>query len=385
MTISGGEQAPRVLRVLHVEDSELDHQLILAQMTRAGLKVEMERLDALPAVLAALDRPWDAIISDYNLPGYSGLQVLEAVKERRLLTPFILVSGEIGEDTAVGAMRDGASDYLLKNNLNRLAPALLHAIEAAENEKARVAADHELLKSKQRLHQLAGHLQTSVELERAAIAREIHDDVGGSLTAIKFDLAWIDRHAQEPEVRARVAAALETVNSAIDASQRIMHNLRPAILEQGLVAALQWMTARFERRTGIEAALRIGEERLELPSGVPLVAYRTAQEALTNVSKHALATRVEVELSQDSGVLTLEIRDNGRGMGPGDLGKERSFGIRGLHERAATVGGWVDLTSAPGGGTSLILTVPLAQDAIDALDDATDFGEDKGTSIWGRA
>jgi signal transduction histidine kinase len=384
MTIPGPEQAPRALRVLHVEDAELDHQLILAQLLRAGLKVQVERRDALPAVLEALSQPWDAIISDYNLPGYSGLDVLEALKARQLGVPFILVSGEIGEDTAVAAMRNGASDYLLKNNLNRLAPALLHAIDAAENERARRAADQELIKSKQRLHELAGHLQTSVELERAAIAREIHDDVGGSLTAVKFDLAWIDRHAQEPEVRQRVAAALETVNAAIDASQRIMHNLRPAILEQGLVAALQWMTARFERRTGIEAGLRVGDERLALPPGVPLVAYRTAQEALTNVSKHALATRVDVELSLDSGVLTLEIRDNGRGMGPDDLAKERSFGIRGLHERAATVGGWVDLSSPPGGGTSLILTVPLAQDAIDALDDATDFGKDDATSIWGR-
>lgn len=336
-------------------------------------------------MLAALDERWDAVISDFNLPGYSGLEVLDALKARALPLPFILISGEIGEDIAVAAMRNGASDYLLKNNLNRLAPALLHAIDAAENERARLAADQELVRSKQRLHQLAGHLQTSVELERAAIAREIHDDVGGSLTAIKFDLAWIDRHATEPEVRQRVGAALETVNSAIDASQRIMHNLRPAILEQGLVAALQWMTARFERRTGIEAGLRIGEERLELPPGVPLVAYRTAQEALTNVSKHAQATRVDIELSLDSGVLTLEIRDDGRGIAPGDLAKERSFGIRGLHERAATVGGWVDLSASPGGGTSLILTVPLAQDAIDALDDATDFGEDHDSaSIWGR-
>ena len=383
MTISGVEQGERVLRVLHVEDSDLDHHLILAQLTRAGLKVEMARVDAWPAVLAAIEKPWDAIISDYNLPGYSGLAVLEAVKERHVLTPFILVSGEIGEDTAVGAMRNGASDYLLKNNLARLAPALLHAIARADNERARAAADLELVKSKQRLHELAGHLQTSVELERAAIAREIHDDVGGSLTALKFDLAWIDRHAQEPDVRQRVAAALETVNAAIDASQRIMHNLRPAILEQGLVAALQWMTARFERRTGIEAALRVGDERLELPAGVPLVAYRTAQEALTNVSKHALATRVDIELSLDSGVLTLEIRDNGRGIAPGDLSKERSFGIRGLHERAATVGGWVDLSSPSNGGTSMILTVPLAEDAIEALDgDAMD--DDTGLSIWGR-
>jgi signal transduction histidine kinase len=385
MTISGVEQAGRVLRVLHVEDSDLDHQLILAQLSRAGLRIEMERLDALPAVLAALDKPWDAVISDYNLPGFTGLDVLEAVKARQLLTPFLLVSGEIGEDAAVAAMRNGASDYLLKNNLARLAPALLNAIDAVDSERARRASDDELLRSKQRLHQLAGHLQTSVELERAAIAREIHDDVGGSLTALKFDLAWIDRHAKEPEVRQRVAAALETVSSAIDASQRIMHNLRPAILEQGLVAALQWMTARFERRTGVEAALRIGEERLELPSGVPLVAYRTAQEALTNVSKHSGATRVDIELSLGSGVLTLEIRDNGRGVEAGDLAKERSFGIRGLHERAATVGGWVDLSSTPGQGTSLILTVPLAPDAIDALDDATDFGKDDvSQSIWGR-
>lgn len=385
MTNSGVEQASRVLRVLHVEDSELDHQLISTQLTRAGLDVDMRRLDSLPAVLAALDERWDAVISDFNLPGYSGLEVLDGMKARGLSLPFILISGEIGEDIAVAAMRNGASDYLLKNNLNRLAPALLHAIDAAENERARRAADQELVKSKQRLHQLAGHLQTSVELERAAIAREIHDDIGGSLTAIKFDLAWIDRHATAPEVRQRVGAALETVNSAIDASQRIMHNLRPAILEQGLMAALQWMTARFERRTGIEAGLRVGDERLELPAGVPLVAYRTAQEALTNVSKHAQATRVDIELSLDSGVLTLEIRDDGCGIAPGDLAKERSFGIRGLHERAATVGGWVDLSAAPGGGTSLILTVPLAQDAIDALDDATDFGKDyHGASIWGR-
>ncbi|HEY9107218.1 MAG TPA: response regulator [Roseateles sp.] len=101
MTTSAVEQTGRVLRVLHVEDSDLDHQLILAQLSRGGLRVELERLDALPAVLAALDRPWDAIISDYNLPGFTGLQVLEAVKDRQLLAPFLLVSGEIGEDATV--------------------------------------------------------------------------------------------------------------------------------------------------------------------------------------------------------------------------------------------------------------------------------------------
>jgi signal transduction histidine kinase len=372
-------QGERRLRLLHIEDSDLDHQLILAQLQRAGLSFEISRLDSLPAVEAALGQPWDAIISDYNLPGFSGLVVLDLIRQRQLILPFILVSGEIGEDTAVAAMRNGASDYLLKNNLARLAPALLHAIESCEARRARQESDRELIKSKQQLHELAGHLQTSVEMERAAIAREIHDDVGGSLTAIKFDLAWIARHSDDAAVQQRVQSALETVSSAIESSQRIMHNLRPAILEQGLLAAVQWLAARFERRTGIPTAVRSGDEVQPLPAGVPLVAYRTAQEALTNVSKHANATRVDVELSMDGGVLTLEVKDNGQGLAPGDLSKARSFGIRGLRERAATVGGWVDMSSGVH-GTSLILSVPL-RGVIHPFED--DFAEEGGTGASG--
>jgi signal transduction histidine kinase len=382
--------AERLLRVLHIEDSELDHQLIMAQLRRAGLKIELERIDSLAEVSRALTQPWDALISDYNLPGFSGLVVLDMLKASKLLLPFILVSGEIGEDTAVAAMRTGASDYLLKKDLARLAPALLHAIEACESERARIEADRELIKSKQRLHELAGHLQTSVEMERAAIAREIHDDVGGSLTALKFDLAWIQRHAKDAGVLQRVESALETVTGAIEASQRIMQNLRPAILEQGLVAAVQWMAARFERRTGTVVTLRCSsEQEMQLPAGVPLVAYRTAQEALTNVSKHAHASRVDIELSVDSGVLTLEVSDNGVGIAPGALAKARSFGIRGLHERAATVGGWVDLSSN-NKGVSLILSVPLQMESLDfgGVDDAQAplgaDGDAAATPAWVR-
>jgi len=232
--------------------------------------------------------------------------------------------------------------------------------------------------------ELAQHLQTSVEMERAAISREIHDDVGGSLTAIKFDLAWIARHTDSPEVLARVHSAIETVSLAIEASQRIMHNLRPAILEQGLVAALQWMAARFERRNGVACVLRAPKQPLNLPAGVPLVAYRAAQEGLTNISKHAQATRVEMDLSTAGGVLSLEISDNGRGLSQEDLAKARSFGIRGLYERAGTVGGWIDLSSSAS-GTTLMLSVPLNEAARSAAaaeapqplrsNDPTEWGE----------
>ena len=139
-----------------------------------------------------------------------------------------------------------------------------------------------------------------------------------------------------------------------------MHNLRPAILEQGLVAALQWMALRFEKRTGVVCDVPPADEAAaSCRAGVPLVAYRTAQEALTNISKHAQATRVQIDLSLAGGVLSLEISDNGRGLSQDDLAKARSFGIRGLHERAGTVGGWVDLAQRRRSGTTLILSVPL--------------------------
>jgi signal transduction histidine kinase len=372
---------PRPLRVLHLEDSEVDHELVQAHLRAGGVPAEVHRIDSEAAFIAALDADWDVVLSDYNLPGFSGLVALDLLKARGSEVPFILVTGEMSEDMAVQSMRNGADDYVLKANLARLAPALLHAVEAAEARRARRRAEDERDANRQRLSELAQHLQTSIEHERQAIARELHDDVGGSLTALKFDLDWIQRHAESPGIVARARSAAETVSAAIEASQRIMHNLRPAILEQGLAAALQWICSRFERRTGVVCMLQMPRALPELPPGVALVAYRTAQEALTNVSKHAMATQVNMDLSLAGGVLSLEIADNGRGLSREDLAKARSFGIRGLHERAGTVGGWVDVTSGAA-GTTLILSVPLTGDdanpepaAAPDSDDPTGWGE----------
>jgi len=379
--MSAALQAPPAgarLRVLHLEDSPLDHDLATVHLLRAGLAVDALRVDSEVAFVHALHNgpwgPWDVVLSDFNLPGFNGLRAQLLLQDSGLLVPFILVSGEIGEDTAVAAMRNGASDYLLKNNLARLAPAVEHAIAANRDRVARLDADRALAASRQRLSELAQHLQTSVEMERAAIAREIHDDVGGSLTAIKFDLAWIGRHAQLPEVQQRVASALETVAHAIEASQRIMHNLRPAILEHGLVPALQWLAQQFEKRNAMPCRFLTTHEVVQLPPGVPLVAYRFAQEALTNISKHAVASRVTVDLSVSGGVLSVEVADNGRGLSATDLAKARSFGLRGLHERASTVGGWVDVSSSAS-GTVLMLSVPLEPGGAQAFADDDSFAD----------
>jgi signal transduction histidine kinase len=379
----------RTLKLLHLEDSEVDHELAVAWLERDGRGIQTLRVDSEAGFRAALEEDWDAVLSDYNLPDFSGLAALEILKNSGRLLPFVILSGEIGEDVAVQAMREGASDYLLKSNMTRLAPALDRAIEANETRRARLAADRELAASRQQLSELAQHLQTSIEAERAAIAREIHDDVGGALTALKFDLAWLGRHAADPALQQRVQSALEMASHAVEASQRIMHNLRPAILEQGLVAALQWMAQRFEKRTGIECAFRSSHEHLNLPPGVPLVAYRATQEALTNVSKHAQAARVAIDLSLARGVLSVEISDNGRGLAPDALAKARSFGLRGLRERAETVGGWVDVSSSMA-GTTVILSVPVSSNQRLGRDSQFDEGsldglgnERHNPSAWG--
>jgi len=368
-----------------LEDSALDHELVVAYLRHAGLTPSLLRVDTEADFRRALAQDdWDLVLSDFKLPGFTGLQALQILKDSGRQLPFVLVSGEIGEDMAVVAMRNGASDYLLKNNLARLAPAVEHAIAANRERVARQRADRDLASSRERLAEWAQHLQTSIEAERAAIAREIHDDVGASLTAIKFDLAWIGRHVESPEVQRRLAGALEAVAHAVEASQRIMHNLRPAILEQGLVAALQWMASRFGKREGLACNFRSSHESLQLPPGVPLVAYRFAQEALTNVSKHARATQVSMDLSFSGGVLSIEVSDNGCGLRDDSVVKSGGFGLRGLPERARHVGGWVEVSSS-NAGTILLLSVPIEATLCDATLEAatgreTPAGNDRNTS-----
>jgi signal transduction histidine kinase len=146
---------------------------------------------------------------------------------------------------------------------------------------------------------------------------------------------------------------------ALGASQRIMMNLRPAILDQGLHAALQWLAQSFEKRTGIKTSLCTNNEFVSPERAIQLVAYRTTQEALTNISKYAECSAVRIEISDAEGVLTIDVSDNGKGFSADDLGKSGSFGIRGLKERAKSVGGWLDVSSQTGRGSAIILSVPL--------------------------
>jgi signal transduction histidine kinase len=351
------------IRILHLEDSELDHEIVRQTLRRAGMPCELERVERLDDFVRALrERPFDAILADYRLPGFTALDAWQAIQDVPHLPPFILLSGAIGETAAVEAIRQGMGDYLLKDDLGKLAHVIERAIEVQQARREREHAVEELAASEQRLARFAEHLQMSIEQERAAIAREIHDDIGGSLAAIQFDLSWLGRHHSDAETQAHVQAATSMLQHAVGASQRIMLNLRPAILDQGLEAAVEWLAREFERRTGIHTTVRTAVRRPGFDKAVQLTAYRAAQEALTNISKHARCNEVRIELSDAEGVLTLEITDNGQGITADERDKPRSFGLKGLQERARTVGGWLDISSREGQGTSITLSVPLTME-----------------------
>lgn len=349
------------IEILHLEDSLVDHELALYALRKAGLSYAAQRVQTLGGFqMAVLSRRFDLVLADYRLPGFTAVEAWNILEPLAHAPPFVILSGAIGEEAAVDAMRRGITDYLLKDNIGKLPHVVTRAIEVSRMRADKALADADLAASKQRLAEFAAHLQESIEQERASIAREIHDDIGGSLTAIRFDLSWIERHGSGTELLAHVASANQMLQHALGASQRIMMNLRPAVLDQGLMPALQWLLDGFSARTGVRAELTGGPVTEGIPRPLEIVAYRTAQEALTNVIKHAEATAVVVDVSAANDVLTVEVADNGRGIPGTVLQTTRGFGIKGLHERAKAVGGWLDVTNRNGPGTSIILTVPFS-------------------------
>jgi len=329
----------------------------------------MTRVETLEAFTdLARSGSFDIILADYRLPGFTAIDAWSTLPANTVRPPFILLSGAIGEAAAVSAIHLGISDYLHKDDLDKLARVIMRALEVHHAREAKIKADRELAASEKRLSEFAGYLQAAIERERASIAREIHDDIGGALAAAKLDLALIGRHIADPILLSHTQAATEMLQHALGASQRIMMSLRPSILDQGLFAAVQWLASSFEKRTGIKTVIRANDEQLCPPKTVQLAAYRTAQEALTNISKYAKCSLVQIEISDAEDFLTMEISDNGVGISDQELQKPTAFGIRGLHERAKTVGGWLDISTREGSGTSVILSVPLTEATQESLE-----------------
>lgn len=482
------------LRILLIEDSDEDAELLLAEIEHGGYQPIHRRADTAQATREALaSELWDIVICDYKMPQFSGLAALGIVRKHDPDLPFIISSGNIGEDIAVEAMRAGAHDYVMKNNRARLIPAIERELrdsvvrrngrqaqrELEENEarfraivsnvpgvvfqlqrdgkgssrfsyvsdgsnqlleltpeqmqddasmfyelvleggdatlrkriaesaqtlqpffwegRIRVAsgditkwieirmrprplgadriqwdgimenisqskaAEHELRQSRQQLSALSAHLQKTKEIERTRIAREVHDNIGGNLTALKIDLLWLNHRLdkQRPELLDK-AQSLETlVDRTMEITSRIARDLRPPLLELGLVAAIEWEAAEFQKRMEIPCVVTCKSEDLPVDPDLGNAAFSIFREILTNISKHAAATKVEVELATDASMLIMRVIDNGRGMAHADLLKRGSFGLRGMLERAHNLGGEIRFGDGAGAGTTITVRLPL--------------------------
>lgn len=345
------------LRALFVEDSPTDYNLLLRLLRVAGYKVQARRVESEADMRDALaNAQWDVVISDHNLPDFSSTGALNVVKEMAMDVPFIIVSGAIGEDIAVEAMIAGADDYILKSRLPRLVPALKRSLAAA-------AARREERAARQRLRQLSAHLEQVKDTERKAIAREIHDDIGGLLTGLTFDLAWLQGHAGGGKVHERLQHMQALLDQARDSVQRILRELRPPMLELGVVAALEWQAQDFSRRHAIPCQFVSNRDTMTLSEAQSGTLFRVCQEALTNIAKHARARAVHIDIFADDTSVTLEITDDGVGMAADSQSKTGSYGLLGMRERAASLNGWLEVNSAPGRGTSVMLSLPLHGDS----------------------
>lgn len=220
----------------------------------------------------------------------------------------------------------------------------------------------EMKQSRAQLAALTAHVETVKEQERVKLAREVHDDLGGNLTAIKIGLAWLLRHspADLPHLHERVGYLDAIVDQTIEATHRIAANLRPSMLDFGIVSALKWQLEQFERNTGTAAEFAASHEDIPLDADRAIAVFRIVQEALTNVAKHARASRVSLRLERHADRLEVEITDNGAGFAPArPMAAWNGFGILGMTERAAALGGKVSLAPAAGGGTRVRLHLPL--------------------------
>ena len=215
--------------------------------------------------------------------------------------------------------------------------------------------------SREQLRALASRLQKVREEERTQIAREIHDELGQALTGLKLDIAWMkNRLPRDHEVMAQCVSIIERIDQTSNAVRRIATSLRPSVLDQiGLAAALEWQGQEFRARTGIDVVVEQACNGVPIPDDLGSSAFRIVQESLTNVARHAKATRVTIRLAQTETVMTLEVSDNGVGCAAACLDGTKSLGLVGMRERALACGGEFSITGLPGRGTTVLMRVPV--------------------------
>ena len=339
----------RALRSLHLEDDPLDAELIHATLADGGIECEIAQVQTRTQFAAALESGgFDLVLADYSLPDFDGLSALMVAQEVRPEVPFVLVSGALGEERAIEALKEGATDYVLKHRLGRLVPAVRRAISEAEERKERKRAEEALREVR--------------EAERQRIAHDLHDGALQDLTYALVQAQLAQETLEDPELNDRL-------EQTIEALKRTGRELRAAVYDLSLgeeperpLPELVKALVELNRML-----VRGGDVRLEVKEGFPSSPLgkrgaelsRILQEALTNARKHSEARNVLVNLGAEGKKMWAEVTDDGRGFGPETIS---GVGLRSMQERARAVGGTLNIDSEPGKGTKVRLEMNLARE-----------------------
>ena len=362
---------PEQASVLAVDDDVRNLTALQGLLSDMPVRVVTARSGE-QALRHLLRQEFAVILLDARMPGMDGFEVARLIRERERSrhTPIIFLTGAY-EDTPsmTRGYEAGAVDYIVKPlrpeilkskiavfvELYRKNAALMQEI------RERTAAETHLKASEESLRALAAHLQSVREEEWTRIAREFHDQLGQELTALKMDVNWIASRlaADAGPLRERAQSMSSLIDTTMESVRQIVSRLRADMVEQlGLTAALAWQADEFQRRSGIRCHVTLPAEPMPLDGARATALFRICQELLTNVARHADATRVAVALQPEGGRVVLAVEDNGRGIDGEAATSPKSLGLMGVRERVLPFGGRVDVNGADGEGTLVKVTLP---------------------------
>jgi signal transduction histidine kinase len=324
------------------------------------------------ALRCVLDDDFAAILMDVRMPGIDGFTTARMIRERKRsrYTPIIFLTAATDDFSQMfRGYEAGAVDYISKpvipevlrsklsvfvglHDMNRMLSA-----ELAE----RALTEQRLRTSEENLRSLASHLQSVREEERIHIAREIHDELGQALTGLKYDIGTLAKSSlkDDPEAAEKTQALSQAIDRIINSVRRIASGLRPEVLDEiGLAAAIEWQAREFQRRTGIRCTVDVERGFPDPDKERSTALFRIFQELLTNVARHANASRVKAQLT-DGPDIALTVEDNGRGIRDVEIESPTSLGFMGLRERVLAFGGNIEVQGEEGKGTKVSVSIPM--------------------------
>ena len=374
--MAGAASAETTAKILAVDDDQRNLLALQELLQAPGQSLVLARSGE--EALACVEREEFAVILlDARMPGMDGFATARQIRERPgpRHTPIIFLTAAYEDLASIfRGYEVGAVDYIVKP----LIPEVLRSKIAVfvDLYKKNVALQREiaerrvteerLRQSEENLRALAAHLQSVREEEQIRIAREIHDELGQALTGLKMDLTWLASGltADQQALLEKTGAMFRLIDSTIRSVRRIASGLRPEVLDEiGLAAAISWQARDFQVRSGIRCNVELPPEGPALDQARSTALFRIFQELLTNVARHAHATRVDVRLGVDGDTMWLQVQDNGRGLSEGKVNSSKSLGFLGMRERVLPFDGTIDIRGQRGRGTAVTIRIPLGTPA----------------------